>query len=793
MYLATIYNDGVSTVIHEPGTSDVKVDDGQISREKSAFSSFSFEIYPGNPGWDDLTPFHTLMKVVNTRTGETDFDGRVIQIVPSMDDDGTISRSVTCEDCMGYLCDSHQLYAEEQHYSASGSKSGLQVYVEKLLTRHNATMPDEKKIYAGNITLQTFETSDGVTKSISRGTTWDNIKEKLLDVFGGEIRVRRASDGKLYLDYAEHLGQTRATKIELTRNMVSSESEMDPGQVITRLYPYGSKITVTEEDPDTGEEVERETEERIGIEDVNGGLPYIDDVVAIEQYGVIEGYQEWDDITQPQNLLNTARSWLGANNAVPVTFTLDALDLSILGIDIDEFVIYDSYPCYNPLIGLDETLEIVKQVININEPEASTFDMGESAFRLSNDLSNNATKGDVQYLQSQIQTNITNVNNRVVMNQAYIAIMEDRINQNVSQTVTTTIGGIKIGATNLLLRTHEFAAVDDTSQSGAATSLLRPLTSETYKGLAVRGVDAYPEPTGTTGAVFCEYNFTEFKPGEQYTFSFYAKGTLNGIRCYFYGATGYARAKVVASSTGFVGTAYNDGRFDVVPTADWARHWVTWEVDPDGSTQYRKSLLIRPDNGTNGGSLYICGLKLEEGNKVTDWSPAPEDQTDYTDSSIGSVNTSIDNINGTLDIVQVSLGSANDTLDRLGQIVTQTVQQITNLEQTAQGWDFEWQTITETVTYLDNTMQTNFTETLKYIRFIDGEIWLGKEPDEGEDDFKVVISNERVRFLQNNIEIAYLSNKMLYITDAKITNRLEIGNFAFYPRSNGSLTLRLIN
>ena len=27
----------------------------------------------------------------------------------------------------------------------------------------------------------------------------------------------------------------------------------------------------------------------------------------------------------------------------------------------------------------------------------------------------------------------------------------------------------------------------------------------------------------------------------------------------------------------------------------------------------------------NGGKGYICGVKFEEGNKATDWSPAPED------------------------------------------------------------------------------------------------------------------------------------------------------------------------
>ena len=58
-----------------------------------------------------------------------------------------------------------------------------------------------------------------------------------------------------------------------------------------------------------------------------------------------------------------------------------ALDLSYLGLDYDDFRLHDSYPCYNPLIDIDETLEIVSQTIDINEPLNSTFDLGECSPR----------------------------------------------------------------------------------------------------------------------------------------------------------------------------------------------------------------------------------------------------------------------------------------------------------------------------------------------------------------------------------------------------------------------------
>lgn len=188
--------------------------------------------------------------------------------------------------------------------------------------------------------------------------------------------------------------------------------------------------------------------------------------------------------------------------------------------------------------------------------------------------------------------------------------------------------------------------------------------------------------------------------------------------------------------------------------------------------------------------MYFAAPKVELGNKATDWTPAPED----VDQSIGNVQDSLEDMNSD---ISDNLGSLSDELHAaqgditdLTQTINTTTTRVAELEQFSEGWSFNFTTIQEQITQLGDQVNTSTTETLKYIKFIDGEIWLGKDPDEGEDDFKVVISNERIRFLQNNVEIAYISNNQLHITNAQVTKRLDIGNFAFFPRQNGNLTLR---
>ena len=49
--------------------------------------------------------------------------------------------------------------------------------------------------------------------------------------------------------------------------------------------------------------------------------------------------------------------------------------------------------------------------------------------------------------------------------------------------------------------------------------------------------------------------------------------------------------------------------------------------------------------------------------------------------------------------------------------------------------------------------------------------------------------NDRLAFYMNNTEVAYLSNNKLYVTQAEILAKLQIGKFAYEPQSNGNLSV----
>ena len=72
-----------------------------------------------------------------------------------------------------------------------------------------------------------------------------------------------------------------------------------------------------------------------------------------------------------------------------------------------------------------------------------------------------------------------------------------------------------------------------------------------------------------------------------------------------------------------------------------------------------------------------------------------------------------------------------------------------------------------------------------YMRFGEDGLSIGKAGNPL--TFRVV--NDRLAFYMNDTEVAYLSDNKLYVTQAEILARLQIGKFAYEPQSNGNLSV----
>lgn len=100
-------------------------------------------------------------------------------------------------------------------------------------------------------------------------------------------------------------------------------------QVITRLYAWGKGEEKTDDDGNATGGYSR----RIGIKEVNGGVPYVDDVEAQKYWGVLEGDVVFEDCTDRSELLRFAKARLAQVSKPQVAYEADVVNLGRAGFD----------------------------------------------------------------------------------------------------------------------------------------------------------------------------------------------------------------------------------------------------------------------------------------------------------------------------------------------------------------------------------------------------------------------------------------------------------------------------
>lgn len=209
-------------------------------------------------------------------------------------------------------------------------------------------------------------------------------------------------------------------------------------------------------------------------------------------------------------------------------------------------------------------------------------------------------------------------------------------------------------------------------------------------------------------------------------------------------------------------------------------------------------------------TIRLKNVKLEYGNKATDWTPAPEDMATAEDA---------ENAQNSASEAQIAAGDAQSRVSVTESEIKQLAEMIASLvtdehgsslmTQTSGGWTFN---ISDIINKLDNATQDVSTlnenvnstnsnlDTLKQavndlgvmasyvvITTYNGQPCI--ELGQNENDFKLRITNTEIQFADGTTIPAYVSNKKLMIEQAEVKNELQFGGFVWKARSNGNIGL----
>lgn len=203
---------------------------------------------------------------------------------------------------------------------------------------------------------------------------------------------------------------------------------------------------------------------------------------------------------------------------------------------------------------------------------------------------------------------------------------------------------------------------------------------------------------------------------------------------------------------------------------------------PDDAPDNADILIYRKPASAGTATTIIHQIKLEKGNRATDWTAAPEDAEETLEQKLSSVRAQISTEADSIrQEVQATYALASD--------MTQVTQWVGTLsEQTESNYTWAVTRINQLQQDLTDAHEATEDELAifrTYMSFDEQGLVIGKTGN----PFTFRVVNDRLAFYMNDSEVAYLSNNKLYVTHAEILSRLIIGKFAFEPQSNGNLSL----
>ena len=189
----------------------------------------------------------------------------------------------------------------------------------------------------------------------------------------------------------------------------------------------------------------------------------------------------------------------------------------------------------------------------------------------------------------------------------------------------------------------------------------------------------------------------------------------------------------------------------------------------------------------------IRNIKLEKGNKATDWTPAPEDVDEAVNEERttrqSAIETKANEITSKISETYVSNSALNHYKEEVSTQFSQTKS------------DFTW-SINRSVADAKNEMNGQIASVngrvdgLKqttdnvnsYMSFDNDALTLGKS----DSAFKTKITNQEWSIQKNGAKVTYINDQTMYITDGQFTQSLKVGAFGFVPRANGSLDFKKV-
>ena len=360
----------------------------------------------------------------------------------------------------------------------------------------------------------------------------------------------------------------------------------------------------------------------------------------------------------------------------------------------------------------------------------------------------------------------------------------EKTNSSISSTVSKTIDELQIGGRNLVRDSAMNKDTDFWSFAGSiCTYTFENGYCEIYRAEKT-GSRAFNSQSSTYNPLLKPDNIA----GGTFTLSAEIK-LLDGYTITDRSSLFY-RCNTTDLSTGFQELSLNLG----LATTEWKKVYSNFtfgDYNFDGACQV---CLALEDTANTG--ICIRNIKLERGSKATDWTLAPEEMA-----------TSAEH-NEAKNRIEEAVSLINQLADSISMLVTDK-DGATLMQQGADGgWSFSMGSILEALEEAKTDLSSlngNFSDTKALVELLKKEVgnlgefgeWIKIKTDEndqpcielGEEDsdFRLLITNTAIKFLEGAHSPVNISDGTLNAEKAAIEEELQVGGFVLKKRVNGNV------
>lgn len=277
-------------------------------------------------------------------------------------------------------------------------------------------------------------------------------------------------------------------------------------------------------------------------------------------------------------------------------------------------------------------------------------------------------------------------------------------------------------------------------------------------------------PDGTEDSVLCLSDSADY---------IYLMPNLVGIAG-TYTFSVWARADIATAVVfNILGSTYQN---DI--TTEWKRIIHTVEATSNFN------IGIRPIGNE---AIYFYKGQLETGKVATDWKPAPEDVNDNIDSVSSELHETIvesySELSTNVDAITSQVGEVITTVDDLSQTVEEQSTQIT---QTKDDITMTFSSRFEEIEETNGALTSYVEEEEKYIRFSDGNIYLGYSDGDTssiENLLVLKISNNRISYLLNEQEVGHFAYNGFHSERAFFNESAQVGRYMWKDEGDNGFSL----